>query len=592
MTATSQVNLRARLESSRQELLDLGLRNSLFNYRCLRSKGVEIVDEKPPEIYRLLAIEKKPFTFLPIDEDQEFYTPPAEDTDQPGGVAERHIDTKLQTSLTAKQLHNRLLATYYAANTYIEEQGVNILFVALGMLQWYEIDDSDKPYRAPLVLIPVELERSNARERFHLSHTEEEIGGNISLAAKMRTDFGLKYPDFPDAEEFDIKAYFDSIADSVQSKRRWVVEKETIVLGFFSFGKYLMYRDLDHKSWPEDKRPTDHPILQSLLDDNGFVEAKSPYGENERIDIYLSNREVFHILDADSTQTLALLDAADGRSMVIQGPPGTGKSQTIANLIAEAVGSGQKTLFVAEKMAALSVVKKRLDAAGQGDACLELHSNKTNKKSVLAEIQRTLDLGKPRVPQIEAELSILSQTRDRINSYCDAVNEPIGNSGVSPVYAFGHLVRLTRKLQSLECPTVSIDDFRNWSAKEYACRATLVGELEAFLKSVGIPIKNPFWGVRRTVFLPSEKPRLQLGIRRVLDALKCLLSKIEDVASHVNVPQPIDTPSVELVLAGCHRVCDAPCPNRVQVDSPRWLTEREQLDKSLNAGRVLTKRRL
>jgi hypothetical protein len=92
--------------------------------------------------------------------------------------------------------------------------------------------------------------------------------------------------------------------------------------------------------------------------------------------------------------------------------------------------------------------------------------------------------------------------------------------------------------------------------------------------------------------LPSEKPRLQLGIRRVLDALKCLLSKIEDVASHVNVPQPIDTPSVELVLAGCHRVCDAPCPNRVQVDSPRWLTEREQLDKSLNAGRVLTKRRL
>src|SRR5437870_1242234 len=135
MLPVPQANLRARLESSRQELLDLGLRNSLLNYRCLRGKGVEIVDEKPSEVYRLIVVERKSFTFLPIDEDQDLYAPPAEDSDQVGTVAERHKDTKLQTSLTAKQLHNRLLATYYAANTYVEEQGVNILFLALGMLQ-------------------------------------------------------------------------------------------------------------------------------------------------------------------------------------------------------------------------------------------------------------------------------------------------------------------------------------------------------------------------------------------------------------------------------------------------------------------------
>ena len=153
MTPLSQANLRARLESSRQELLDLGLRNSLLNYRCLRGKGVEIVDEKPPEISRLLVVERKAFTFLPIDDDQEIYRPPAEITDQPGHIAERHHDTKLQTSLKTKQLHDRLLATYYAANTYIEEQGVNILFLALGMLKWYESDDSGKPYRSPRGLV-------------------------------------------------------------------------------------------------------------------------------------------------------------------------------------------------------------------------------------------------------------------------------------------------------------------------------------------------------------------------------------------------------------------------------------------------------
>ncbi|MGA2261252.1 MAG: DUF4011 domain-containing protein, partial [Acidobacteriota bacterium] len=576
------------MEASRQELLDLGLRNSLLNYRCLPGKGVEIVDEKPPEIYRLLVVEGKSSTFLPIDEDQELYAPPAEAPDQPGIVAERHKDTKLQTSLTAKQLHTRLLATYYAANTYIEEQGVNILFLALGMLQWFESDDSDKPYRAPLLLIPVALERSNARERFHISHTEEEIGGNISLAAKLKTDFGLNYPEFPDFDGLEINAYFDSISLCVQSKRKWVVERDTMVLGFFSFGKYLMFRDLDSKTWPENKCPTDHPILMSLLDDDGFREAKSPYGEDESIDGYLATRDVYHIMDADSTQALALLDAADGRNMVIQGPPGTGKSQTIANLIAAAVGSGKKTLFVAEKMAALSVVKKRLDASGLGDACLELHSNKTNKKNVLAEIRRTLELGKPQLPQTEAELGLLAQTRDRLNSYCNAVNNPIGGSGVSPVDAFGHLIRLARTLQSVECPPAAIEGLKEWNAAEYARRAVLVRETEALLKSKGIPSKNPYWGAQRTVFLPSEKPRLQSSIRRVLDALVILSTSSNTVASYIDNPPPSDVPSIERTLTGCCRIYEAPVPNGVQVDSPRWLTEGEIIDYTLKAGRTLS----
>ena len=112
MLPVPQANLRARLESSRQELLDLGLRNSLLNYRFLRGKGVEIVDEKPAEVYRLLVVERKSFTFLPIDEDRHLYSPPAEDLDQVGAVAERHKDTKLQTSLMAKQLQTRLSVTY------------------------------------------------------------------------------------------------------------------------------------------------------------------------------------------------------------------------------------------------------------------------------------------------------------------------------------------------------------------------------------------------------------------------------------------------------------------------------------------------
>ena len=129
------------------------------------------------------------------------------------------------------------------------------------------------------------------------------------------------------------------------------------------------------------------------------------YGESDFIDNYLDDRKLFQVVDADSSQTIALLDIADEHSMVVQGPPGTGKSQTIVNAIAQAIGAGKRVLFVSEKMAALEVVKRRLDAIGLGPACLELHSNKTNKKAVIEELRRTVQVRESQMPRVESELA-------------------------------------------------------------------------------------------------------------------------------------------------------------------------------------------
>jgi DNA replication protein DnaC len=140
-----------------------------------------------------------------------------------------------------------------------------------------------------------------------------------------------------------------------------------------------MYWDLDVDNWPEHAKPSEHLIISALLED-GFNESPSSINENDHIDQYIKLEESNLIKDADSSQIMAILDINQGRNMVIQGPPGTGKSQTITNLIAEAIGRGKKVLFVSEKMAALEVVKRRLDEVGLGVACLELHSHKTNTK--------------------------------------------------------------------------------------------------------------------------------------------------------------------------------------------------------------------
>ena len=159
----SQTDLVAtRLEAARREMLDLGLRNPLLNYRLLRSRGLEVVDELPAEIFRILVQEGRTMSFLPASEDgagDSLGQPEDEEPDQP---AARHTDTRLQTSLSSAELQARLLSTYHLANTFIQEQGVNTLFLALGMVNWYESDSSQEARRAPLLLIPVELQPTSA----------------------------------------------------------------------------------------------------------------------------------------------------------------------------------------------------------------------------------------------------------------------------------------------------------------------------------------------------------------------------------------------------------------------------------------------
>ena len=131
-----------RLEAARRELLDLGLRNPLLNYRLLRSRGVEVLEESPAEVFRILVQEGRTMSFLPAVEDgagDDLGQPEGEEADRPAG---RHTDTRLQTGHSFAELQARLLSTYHLANTFIQEQGVYPLLLALGMVNWYESDSS------------------------------------------------------------------------------------------------------------------------------------------------------------------------------------------------------------------------------------------------------------------------------------------------------------------------------------------------------------------------------------------------------------------------------------------------------------------
>lgn len=334
-------------------------------------------------------------------------------------------DTQIQTLYYPSEFEAMLRSLHGKAQVAIEETGAGILYLALGFLEWFESEDSDKPRLAPLFTIPVTLEKGKLDPqaglyRYHLRYTGEDILPNLSLQQKLQGDFGIALPNLSD--DMLPETYFQQIQAIIEkSKPRWSVRRYG-ALSLLNFSKMLMYLDLDPDRWPQgSKNLLNHEIIKRLFTSQaGDVPDYTSGGSNEySIDNFSDIHEKFPLIyDADSSQHSALIDSVNGENLVIEGPPGTGKSQTITNLIAAAMLNGKKVLFVAEKLAALEVVKHRLDKAGLGDFCLELHSHKSHKRKVIEDIQkRLLNPALQQSPaQIDAEISLYEDLKNQLNS--------------------------------------------------------------------------------------------------------------------------------------------------------------------------------
>jgi hypothetical protein len=452
------VSIRERLLKERQALLDLSTRNRLLNtpLRTRNNRAIEIVDEKSAAVFQCLS-EGKAFTFLPgaqLSEAERSELDP-EDTETAGipafrdgdvdeyGNALRHADLRLQTRLTSEGLQKRLFDIWYDARTLEEEQGVNILYLAIGLLRWFDKEASDIARHAPLVLLPVQLERSSAADRFKLKTRNEPPSPNLTLQAKLKAEFGLALEDFHDEDALDLPAYCARVAETVSKQSRWEVLPDAMVLGFYSFAKFLMYRDLDPDHWPTEGSIDAHPLIAALLRD-GFPESEPLVADNAPIDDVIPPLALNHVVDADSSQAVAIAEAAGGRTMVVKGPPGTGKSQTITNIIAAAAAQGKRVLFVAEKMAALDVVHRRLRKADLGPLTFELHSNKANKRAILEELRRTKDAA-PRPPKESASvITKLGEARDNLNIFAKRLHAALQPCGLTPHQIVGQLVRANK----------------------------------------------------------------------------------------------------------------------------------------------------
>ena len=345
-----------------------------------------------------------------------------------GEEAEKHDDGELQTLLFPAEMDRKLSGIVDQARTMLQEAGVNTLYAAFGFLEYYEVGSGERKHLAPLLLMPVQIDRRMSRpwRRYSLFGDGAELEINETLAIRLRNDFGYQLPPF--SEEETPESYLRKVSRHISSQARWKVRR-FVTVGHFGFSKLPMYNDLSTVMWRETRELEKHRLVRQLLlgaeetDDAVFV------AEDYDIDTpEIDGKQLTLIADADASQHSAIVDAVDGRDLVIQGPPGTGKSQTITNMIASLLGQGKSVLFVAEKLAALNVVHARLKQAQLADFCLQVHSNKVPKTSVLNALKRRIDLQNSiEAPEaFAAQIEELHTCRDRLNAYAEHMNTPVG----------------------------------------------------------------------------------------------------------------------------------------------------------------------
>lgn len=360
---SAQVLMEQACEQWIQDLTDLSRRNNLLYYKDLKVGTLNLNNYVPEFLEDLLRGNKISINDLLSlkDNDSEVY---------------RKI----------KLIHKR-------SKQNLEERGIDTLLIAYGFVTWKPESDN-QPINAPLVLIPINIEIKN---KIFISHSGDIIINPVILAY-LEKSYNIRLnpediliDDMVENHLLDFKLITENFKKIIGKKLSEIKIDKQLILSNFSFQKMSMVEDI---KFQRDNPERNNELIMAMAGNELAIRKL----KEKIVDIDvkkfddISPDEDFIIFDCDSSQQSVIQAVLRGENCTIQGPPGTGKSQTIANLISSLVANGKKVLFVAEKRAALEVVKKRLEEKNLGHLLLDLHGSGISRKVVMEEFKESLDL--------------------------------------------------------------------------------------------------------------------------------------------------------------------------------------------------------
>lgn len=510
-----------------RRLLDLSLRNNLLNIRITKNT-LQLIPANLSCLEDALA-DGEEFRILHRPADWEspamdfgIYSSIPESDPMVGFINSELSQKRLRFYLPENDLGKALTHLYRSSRTSIEENGANTLYLALGLLKWYETPSSERPRYAPILLLPVEIIRKSAAKGYVIRSREEETMMNITLLEMLRQNFGITIsgldPLPTDESGVNVKLIYSIIRNSIKNQRKWDVEEQAI-LGIFSFNKFIMWNDIHNNA----NKLVQNKIVSSLI--NGKIEWEAATEEIDATDMdkQVSPADIVLPIIADSSQLEAIYEAVHDKTFILHGPPGTGKSQTITNIIANALYKGKRVLFVAEKMAALSVVQNRLAAIGLAPFCLEIHSNKTKKSAVISQLKETTEIIRQTPPEeIRKEAERLLNLRAELNQYIEALHKeyPFGVSLYDAIIHYQSVdVESCFDIPQAYLDTLDKDTFAQWEdAIELLVRTA---------NACGHPYQHPLTGISITEYSSAVKEGSSQLLTGFIDLLTTIRQKLD-----------------------------------------------------------------
>lgn len=517
-----------------RKLLDLSLRNNLINF----SRGRRGIDLLAPDLGALSDAfhEGRRFTLL---EKLKGEGDAAGADLGPKDLLHRYQDLlqgefrqgRLRTMLPAKDLEKRLTTLNRNARTYVEESGTSSLFLSLGLLKWYESERSEKERFAPILLLPVDLNRKVGGGSYSVSLRDEDPMLNITLMEKLRQEHHLEIPGLdplPFTEKgLDTKKILSIVRAALLEKPRWDVV-DSVDLAMFSFSKFIMWKDLRSHS-EELKR---NPVVASLMAGHLTYRPAALEGTEGLLDGRIDPGEILLPTSTDASQLVAVEAAMEGKSFVLHGPPGTGKSQTITSIIANALYQGKRVLFVAEKMAALKVVQQRLVRLGLGPFSLEVHAQKAKKREVLNHLDETIRTVAGSPVDFLPEAERLKTIRKELNAVMTALHRkgPLGRSAYELIGRLGHLAGV-RSLGTLPDISVAALDGEGERTLE-----SLAKTLSSLAGVVGPYRDAPLKGLAMDTFRFSLREELEARLPQLMEEAEVLGEGVKDLLERLELP--------------------------------------------------------
>lgn len=550
MASTTQ-SPRAFINRLRNSLLDLTYRNPLLQFQRLPKRlitfaspsdqiGHAILSKRTIKLadlgYEPKTSKRAPTTKTNQDYSEQAIAHKLGIDPNPKAVSSRP-STLLQTLYFTDNLHSHARKIEYLYRSTLQETGAHVLYLCIGYLQFPEAPNSQRLLKAPLINIPVHLQQSSGAQTSHytITYTGDEIMENIALSVKLQQTYNITLPSIDDTLPSFETAYLTSISKLVKSHADFSVHHH-VSLAILNFTNTLIFHDLDPMRWQSrhQNRLLDHPVISNLVDPNQASTAT-----NQTLQTTTTS-SIPLIYDADSSQLQAIETAATHRqNMVIIGPPGTGKSQTITNLIGAFLAQKKSVLFVAEKLAALEVVKQRLTNAGLEPFLLELHSDKTNKKNVLDSIERSLTTAR-QMAMPQRYIQDFAQAQTALTQYSEHLqavpNNSLGFTNSEFMWQYVH--RFLTSHYSHHVTELRVSDALYMTKKVLASRQQQLKVLEQHFHTVDASMV-PLYALIR------GRPNAQKGFATItthieiavksLDAIDTLCAKFTDYTHHLTV---------------------------------------------------------